>query len=183
MTTKKQTLREEITLPASVNAHLQDGALVLKGPKGEVSRSFAHPMVKVMVEGNKVILTSLKGTRRERTIVGSFAAHIQNSIKGVQEPHLYTLKICSGHFPMSVAVAGQEFVVKNFLGESVPRRVDLVKGVTVKIADKEITVTSPDREAAGLMAAKIESLCRITNRDLRIFMDGIWITSKCGKSI
>lgn len=116
-------------------------------------------------------------------LLGSLGAHLRNAIQGVQQLHQYKLRICSGHFPMTVSLTGNEFIVKNFLGESVPRQVQLVPGVTVKINDKEILVTGPDKEKAGLMAERIEQLCRITNRDLRIFMDGLWITEKAGKPV
>ncbi|PIN73778.1 50S ribosomal protein L6 [Candidatus Woesearchaeota archaeon CG10_big_fil_rev_8_21_14_0_10_45_16] len=173
----------EMELPQGVTAVLQENLLTVKGPKGEVSRDFKHPLVKTKVETGKVVLEVKKGTKREKTIIGSFESHINNMIKGVQEPFVYKLKICSGHFPMNVAVAGQEFVVKNFLGEAVPRRVGMVAGAKVEINGVDVTVTSVDKEKAGLMAARIENLCRITNRDRRIFQDGIYITDKAGKSI
>src|SRR3989338_3424734 len=130
-----------------------------------------------------VVLFSKRATKREKKDVNSFAAHIRNTVKGVQTPHVYRLKICSGHFPMSVAVSGQEFVVKNFLGESVPRKFLLPKGVKVKIEGTEVMVESADKEIAGLTASKIEQLCAIKGRDLRIFQDGCYIVHKAGKDI
>ena len=55
------------------------------------------------------------------------------------------------------------------------------KGVEVKIAGTEIVVSAADIELAGITASKIENLCRITNRDRRIFQDGCYITQKAGK--
>ncbi|MBT4539664.1 50S ribosomal protein L6 [Candidatus Woesearchaeota archaeon] len=179
----REDLQKEIVLSDGVTASLNDSVLTVKGPKGEVSRNFLHPKVAVNVSEGKILLLALKATRREKTVTGSFVAHIKNMIKGVQEHHLYKLKICSGHFPMNVAVKGQELVVKNFLGESVPRRCELNPAVQVKINGTEIVVTSPDKELAGLVAARIELLCRITNRDRRIFQDGIYLTEKAGKII
>ena len=179
----KNTIRREIALDQGVTATLHGSVLTLKGPRGEVIQDFTHPKVTVAVEGTKVVLTASRGTKKEKTMVGSFESHILNSVKGVQEPHLYKLKICSGHFPMSVAVSGAEFVIKNFLGESVPRKVGILPGSTVEVKEKDITVTSPDKDIAGQMAARIESLCRITQRDRRIFQDGCYIIHKAGKDI
>ncbi len=179
----KDTIRREIALEKGVTATLQGTVLKIKGPQGEVIQDFTHPKVTLLVEGNKVVLTSSRGTKREKTIVGSFESHILNSIKGVQEPHVYILKICSGHFPMSVALVGSEVVIKNFLGEIVPRKTSILPGSTVTVKEKEIIVTSPDKDIAGQMAARIESLCRITNRDRRIFQDGCYIIHKAGKDI
>ncbi len=170
-------------MPAGVSAQLSTASLKIKGPKGEAQRVFLHPKVNISLDGNKVVLEAPKGTKREKKMIGSFSSHIKNMIKGVQEPHLYKLKICSGHFPMNVTVSGQEFVIKNFLGESVPRKATLPKGVDVKISGTDITVSGADKELAGQAAAKIESLCRITNRDIRIFQDGCHITHKAGKDV
>lgn len=179
----KIDLRKEVLLPSGVQAKLEGATLHVKGPKGEVIKKFPHPKVKLTLEKDKIVLTAPRATKREKTIAGSFWSHLKNMVKGVQEPHIYNLKICSGHFPMNVSISGTEFVIKNFLGETVPRRVIIPKGAEVKIAGTEIIVSSPDKEAAGLAAAKIENLCRITNRDIRIFQDGCYITYKVGKAV
>ncbi len=179
----KDDLTREIELKAGVTAQLEGNLLKIKGPKGEVSRVFVHPKINMSVEGNKVVLFAPKATKREKTMIGSFESHIINMVQGVQEPYVYKLKICSGHFPMSVSVAGNELVIKNFLGEAVPRKVELMKGAEVKVAGEEIVVSSADKEVAGQTAAKIESACRITNRDRRIFQDGCYITQKADKSM
>ena len=179
----KLDLKKEIELPEGILVEKNVDTLTLKGPKGEVVRNFLHPKVKIIVEGNKILLSVNKATKREKTVLGSFTAHIKNMIVGAQELHTYKLKICSGHFPMNVNVSGKEFIIKNFLGESVPRKVSLLEGATVKIEGTEITITSTNKEIAGQMAARIESLCRITNRDKRIFQDGCYIIHKSGKDL
>lgn len=179
----KADIIREVEMPSGVSARIAEALLTVKGPQGEVSRDFTHPKVSVAINGNKIVLTALKGSRREKTIIGAFESHIRNIVQGVHDPHVYKLKICSGHFPMNVSVSGQEFIIKNFLGESVPRKVMFAKGVDVKITGADITVTSPDPELAGQTASKIEQLCRITNRDMRIFQDGCYIVSKPGKGV
>lgn len=179
----KADIIRELELGNGVSAVLKEDTLTVKGPKGEVSREFRSSSVKIAIIPGKVVLEVKKGTKREKTIIGTFEAHIANMIKGVQEQHAYLLKICSGHFPMNVSVAGKEFVVKNFLGEVVPRKVGIVPGVDVKVTGNDITVSSPNKELAGLMASRIENLCRITNRDRRIFQDGCYITQKAGKAV
>ncbi|HIJ10983.1 TPA: 50S ribosomal protein L6 [Candidatus Woesearchaeota archaeon] len=179
----KEDLRREIVLGEGVTAQLDGRVLVVKGPKGEVSRDFRHPKISISIESGKIVLEAKKGTKREKTGIGSFESHIKNMVKGVVDPFVYTLKICSGHFPMNVAVSGQELTIKNFLGEAVPRKVQLQEGTIVKINGTDITITSPDKEKAGQTAARIESLCRITNRDRRIFQDGIYIVDKAGRAM
>lgn len=179
----KEDLLKEIELAPGVIAVLEGDLLKIKSSQGEVERKFRHPKINVDVAGNKVVLKINKATKREKKVLGSFKAHIINMIKGVKENHAYTLKVCSGHFPINVSILGQEIVIKNFMGESVPRKVALLPGVEVKISGNEIKVSSPDKELAGQMAASIEKSCKITKRDRRIFQDGCYIISKAGKGV
>jgi large subunit ribosomal protein L6 len=179
----KLEIIKEIVLPEGVTVDLAEKTLTVKGQSGEISRVFNSPKIDLEVINDKITLKSLKATKREKKLVGSFNAHIKNMVKGVVEPHTYKLKICSGHFPMNVSVSGQELTIKNFLGETTPRKVTFKPGVIVKIEGTEIVVSSPDKELAGMTAARIENSCKIVNKDIRIFMDGIWMIDKAGKMI
>ncbi len=174
----KEAQSVEVSVPSGVVVTVRGTSIIAKGPKGEVTRNFLLPKLKITSENGKVVLHIERGTKREKTMLGTYQAHLRNMVKGVVEPHIYKLKVCSGHFPMTVTVSGLEFVIKNFLGEAVPRRVKLLAGSDVKITGADITVSSPDIDVAAQNAAKIESLCRITNRDRRIFQDGCYITEK-----
>lgn len=179
----KTNLRKEIAVPEAVAAEVHSSILKIKGPKNSLEKSFLHPRVKIAVEGKKIVLTSNHATRREKTMLGSFASHIKNMVKGVQEVFVYKLKICSGHFPMNVSISAGDVIIKNFLGESVPRKVKVISGTEVKVNGNEITVSSASKELAGQMAARIESLCGVGSRDIRIFQDGCYIYDKAGKGV
>lgn len=185
----KQEIIKEVLIPGEVKVSLDAAVLKVKGPKGEITRNFAYPKISLAFSrdaaagdniGNKIIISSQKATKKEKKIIGSFFSHIKNMVRGVVEPYVYKLKICSGHFPMAVSVSGRELVIKNFLGETVPRKVKLPEGADVKVSGAEIVVSSVDIEIAGLTAGRIEQACRITNRDLRIFQDGCYIVEKAG---
>ena len=178
----KIDFKKEIVLDGGVKAQLEGKVLRLKGPKGEIEREFPHPKIKIEIEEGKIRVLSPQGTKKEKTVLGSYVAHIRNMVAGVNEVHVYKLKICSGHFPMNVTLSGNDFVIKNFFGETVPRKITLPKGVEVKINGTEIVVSSADKELAGLTASRIENMCRITNRDIRIFQDGCYIVEKAGRS-
>ena len=102
-------------------------------------------------------------------------------LNGTIDPWTYTMKICSGHFPMQVQVQGDELVIENFIGESVPRRVDIPSDVDLNVDGDEITLTSLDKERAGQTAGRIENICKRSGFDERIFQDGIYITEKPDK--
>lgn len=182
---KRKPITEEIELPTDVEAKIEHNTVKLKGPKGEVSRKLIHPLISISLEQNRIQLGAKKNTKREKKMIGTFKAHIKNMIKGVTKGHFYKMKICSGHFPMSVSVVKNEFIVKNFFGERTPRKLKLSPGVSVKIDGDIITIESLEKELAGQTAGSIEGLCKKKRSkfDKRIFQDGIFIINKDGKEI
>ena len=181
MTAEK--VRREIEIPEKVDASVKDSILVISGQKGSVERNLRNKKVSVKVDGSKIVLEAERNTKREKKLLGTFSAHIKNMIQGVIAGHVYRMKICSGHFPMNVSVSNKELLVKNFLGEKVPRRVKVPDGVSIKIEGSEITIESPDKEKAGGTASAIEEGTKRKGFDKRIFQDGIFITEKDGKRI
>ena len=179
----EKKLGARIEVPEGVEVKIEAGIVSVKGPKGECSKKLIDPWIGMKTEGKEVVFTPKKQTKREKTMLWTYVSHLQNMIKGASKGHVYRLKICSGHFPMNVSVSGDEFVVNNFLGEKKPRIVKIKEGATVKIEGEIVVVESTSKETAGQTAADIESLTRITNRDLRVFQDGIYITEKDGKPV
>src|SRR3989338_3016727 len=175
-------LRKEIAIPEKVHVTL-DKELTVKGPKGEIKRCINEPSVKMEVQGNKVVLSPTNFNKRQKMLLNTCRSHIINMIKGVQDLYEYKLKVCSSHFPMSVTIEGNIFVVKNFLGEKVPRKSKILPNVKVAVQGDVVTVTGPDLEAVSQTAANIEQSTRITNRDRRVFQDGLWIISKAGVEV
>lgn len=181
---KKRSLDQEIEVLEGVEVKQDGNTLSFKGPKGESSRVIWSPAISIKVETGKILLKpTKKSTKRETKTIKTFKAHILNMMRGVNEGHTYKLKICSGHFPMNVSVSGSEFVVKNFIGEKVPRTVPIKEGVSVKVEGTDVIVESVNKELAGQMAASIEEMTKRPGFDTRIFQDGIYIVEKDGKAI
>ena len=176
----KATIKE--TVPAKdVIVTYADGILSIKGPKGTIQRKFNDPRIKVSHADGKINLVAELATRREKMLMGTYVSHMYNMVTGVTEGFIYELKICSGHFPMTVAVQGDELVVKNFIGEKKPRKLKLKTGAKVTVDGTIIKIEAIDKEIAGMTASAIELLTRRPGFDNRIFQDGIYITSKAGK--
>jgi len=174
---------ERIEITEGVEVKAEKGLVTTKGANGECVKNMIDPWIDISVEGKEVVFKLRRSTKREKTRIWTFVSHLQNMMQGSLEGHVYKLKICSGHFPMTVNLSEKEFTVNNFLGEKKPRVLKLKPGSKVKLEGDMVTVESPDKELAGQTAANIEALTRITNRDLRIFQDGIYITEKDGKPV
>lgn len=179
-------LKEIIELPESVQVILDGHNLIVKGPKGEVTKKIVDPMVKLDVEGKKVTIDfnkKIKQNKKSKMILNTFKAHLKTMIKGVMEGYEYKLKVCSGHFPMSVSIEGDTIVIKNFLGERVPRKAKIMKGVKVDIKGDIIILQGIDKESVGTCAGRIELATKISNRDRRVFQDGIFLVERAGKKL
>jgi large subunit ribosomal protein L6 len=116
--------------------------------------------------------------KKEAALVNTIAAHVRNMIKGVTEGFTYRLKIVFVHFPMTVRVQGRNVVIQNFIGERKDRYAKLFGNVQVTVDGDDIIVQGPDIEEVAQTAANIQQACRIRRKDLRKFLDGIYVYSK-----
>jgi len=175
----KKNILSEVEIPTGIQATLEDSKVSIKSNGREIVRNFpSSPNVEMKQEGNKIILKSNKATKRELKLINSIIAHLYNMISGIKEDFVYKLEVCNVHFPMVVKTEGDLVNIKNFLGEKIDRHAKMLPNVKVKISGNIIEVSSPDIEAAGQTAARIEIATKIRNRDRRVFQDGIFITSK-----
>ncbi|MBU0628310.1 MAG: 50S ribosomal protein L6 [Nanoarchaeota archaeon] len=177
----KKEIKVVLEIPQGVNVELVGPIVKVKGKSGEVAKKMSDPNITIRKEGTQFIIQALKKSKRQRKLVETFSAHAKNMFKSAEEGSRCVLKICSGHFPMNVSIKGNEFTVKNFFGEKIPRAIKLKTGAKVTVEGDLITVESPDKELSSQVAADIEKLTKRTQYDLRIFQDGIWIIEKDGK--
>jgi large subunit ribosomal protein L6 len=176
-------LIKTIEIPEGVEVSVEGSRVIVQKDGKKNEREFDILGMKMKKEVNKIIIEEKKASKKEKRRMNTVASHIQNMIKGIQEKFEYKLKVCFSHFPITVEVKGNEATIKNFLGERSPRHVKIPAGANVKVDKEIITVDSYDKEIAGQAAANFENVTRITNKDRRIFQDGIFITSKCGEDI
>lgn len=179
----RKEIFQEIEVPEGMEVEVKGNLIKLKENGKEIEKKFDIHNITIERKKNKIIIGDKKATKNEKKVINTIAAHIKNMIKGVREEFKYNLKVCSSHFPITVEVEGSEIIIKNFLGEKVPRKTKIVPGADVKVERDTITITSPNKESAGQTAANLEKATWIRSRDRRIFQDGIFITNKAGKSI
>lgn len=177
----KKEIFQNIKIPEGIEVNLDEDALTVKGPEGENKRTFDVAKLVFEKKENEIIIGSKKATKREKKMMNTIKAHIKNMIEGVQKKFEYKLKICFVHFPITVEIKENEAIIKNFLGEKIPRKLRIPKGVEVKIDKGIISISSLNKELAGQAAANFEKATRIKMRDRRIFQDGIFIINKPGK--
>jgi len=167
-----------LPVPEGLTAMYEANMLRVSGPKGSVERVFSHPRVFLESGGKDVRIRTESDARKDRAVVGTWAAHIKNMFMGVQEGYEYKLKIVSTHFPITVKVVEGEVHISNFMGEKGIRRAKILDGCKVSIQKEYITVAGLDKERVAQTAANIESACMKKRKDPRVFQDGIYIIKK-----
>ena len=172
------SIEYDIELPDGISATLDRGLLTIKGKKNSLARDFTHPKIRISLESKLVHLKVELPRKKEKALIGTYNAHINNMIKGLTTGFEYHLKIVYSHFPMKVSAKGDFVVIENFEGEKSPRKSRIMPGCKVNVKGDIVTVTGFDKEAAGQTAANMERATRIKGFDIRVFQDGIYITEK-----
>jgi len=169
-------------IPPETSCEFVNSTLKCKKGSNELSRKIEVPGMEVRIEDGNVIFKCEAGNKNQFKIMKSQIAHLNNMFAGLSENHVYKLEAANVHFPMTLKVEGDKLVIGNFLGEKTPRFAKILPGVKVDVKGQKITVSSPDKEAAGQTAANLEKATRIKYRDRRVFQDGIFLVEKPGES-
>src|SRR3989338_4225476 len=167
-------ITEKIKIPEDIVCTYTNKIIHCKKDSTEISKKFVSPLMELKINGNVIILESRKSDKRGRKTINSFIAHIKNIFQGLEKPHQYKLEACNVHFPMSLKIEGSKLAINNFLGEKTPRYAEILPNVNVLIKGTQITISSPDKEAAGQTAGNMELATKVKARDRRIFQDGIY---------
>merc|ERR1711957_901676 len=119
--------------------------------------------------------------RKQLACVRTVCSHIDNMLVGVTRGFLYKMRFVYSHFPINVSLSGKNVEIRNFLGEKRVRKVELLEGVEyIRSADvkDQIELTGNDITLVSLTAAKIQQATNIRHKDLRKFLDGIYVSEK-----
>ena len=164
----------------------------MTGPRGSITKDFKHIQMEMSVveattdeEGNTVdgyVKVQLWfALRKQLACLRTTCSHIANMITGVTCGFLYKMRFVYSHFPINVSISGETVEIRNFLGERRVRKVKLLPGVKyLRSADvkDEIQLSGTDICNVSLTAAQIQQATSVRHKDLRKFLDGIYVSEK-----
>ncbi|MEK6958208.1 MAG: 50S ribosomal protein L6 [archaeon] len=177
-----QKLVSKVGIPEGVKVDMKGNDLKVSASGKENARNFKSTNFVFKKNGSEIEVWS-KSTRRNVVAeANAVASHIRNLITGLNKDYVYRLEVVYSHFPMNVAVKGNYVEINNLSGGKFPRRANIIGSTKVEIKGKDITVKGQNKEHTGQTAANLEQATRIRGRDVRIFQDGIYITSKSGEA-
>merc|ERR1719158_108256 len=103
-------------------------------------------------------------------------------IIGVTRGYQYKMRAVYAHFPINCAISEKDTLVevRNFLGEKFVRRVRMHEGVTCKNSGNkdELVVEGNSLDAVSQSAALIQQSTTVKNKDIRKFLDGLYVSER-----
>jgi len=183
----------------TVECHVHARKITVKGPLGTLSRDFKHVAMDITMADGAFLGKTIEedgeeamsktfvkvdlwfATRKQLACVRTICSHIDNLFVGVTRGFLYKMRFVYSHFPINVTLSGENVEIRNFLGEKRVRKVKLLSGVTyvrTTTVKDQIELSGIDIAAVSLTAAQIQQATNIRHKDLRKFLDGIYVSEK-----
>lgn len=174
-----------ISIPENVDVSVTRQVVTVKGPRGTLTKNLKHLQLDFRVDMVKRTFSAIRwfGTKIPIATLNTSLAHVKNMITGVTKGFRYKVRCAYAHFPINVSVEGQNVEIRNFLGEKRVRRLDVPKSVKVSQTDPakvkdEIVFDGNDLEEVSRQAAMMHQMCLVRKKDIRKFLDGIYVQTK-----
>lgn len=175
-----------LDIPEDVTVTIKARSITVTGPRGTLTKDLKHIDVTFRKISNRAIkITVHNGDRKHVAALRTVKSLISNLIIGVTKGFKYKMRYVYAHFPINVNlvdVDGQQYVeIRNFLGEKRVRQVKVHEGVTIDTSSgqkDEMILSGNSVEAVSQNAADIQQICRVRNKDIRKFLDGIYVSER-----
>jgi large subunit ribosomal protein L6 len=168
-----------VEIPSDVTVTIDGSKVSVKGPKGELSRTF-NEEITIKLEDNKVIVERPSDNKLHRSLHGTTRSLIENMVIGVKDGYQKALELIGVGYRASKS--GSKLVLN--VGYSHPVEITPEAGIEIEVpANTKVVVSGIDKERVGAIAANI--------RDVRppepykgkgIRYEGEYVRRKEGKS-
>jgi large subunit ribosomal protein L6 len=145
--------KQPITVPSGVTITVDNQAVVVKGPKGELSQ-FMMPGILVNVDGSVVTVTRESDEKVHRSKHGLMRTLINNMIVGVTTGFEKKLEINGVGYRVALAGTG----LKLNLGFSHDVMFAIPEGIKATVEQNTITISGISKQLVGQIAAEIRAL-------------------------
>lgn len=181
----KDIYKEELLpIPNGVEVVVKSRIITVTGPRGKLTKSFRHvDMDIVKLDTARIRLAVWHGKRKHVACLRTIRSLINNMIVGVTSGYEYKMRFVYAHFPINVIIADDQksVEVRNFVGQKIILNVPMLDGVTIthsKDQKDEIILTGNDLANVSQSAANIQQSTTVKNKDIRKFLDGIYVSQK-----
>jgi large subunit ribosomal protein L9e len=175
----------KIDIPKGIDIEIKSRKLMVSGKKGCIINYFKHILVEIKKKRKekKLILNIWFGNRKQVAALNTICSHISNLFIGVTVGFEYKMRSVYAHFPINIEIKeeGRLVEIRNFLGERRIRKIKLPFEILCEKNEKtkdEIIIKGSDLKIVSMGAASIQQLCLVKNKDIRKFLDGIYVSEK-----
>ncbi len=146
-----------VVVPSGVNVKVEDGEVLVTGPKGELRQRILSEVVGVSLNDGRVIVERKGDAKQHRSAHGLTRTLIANMVEGVSKGFRKSLEISGVGY--RAAKSGERLNLS--LGYSHPVAFEAPKGVVLTVeGQNKIHVDGIDKQAVGQVAADIRRLRR-----------------------
>ncbi|MEI5909209.1 50S ribosomal protein L6 [Bacillus spongiae] len=146
--------KKPVEVPAGVTVTIEANTVTVKGPKGELSRTFNQDM-KVELEGNVVNVTRPSDNKEHRALHGTTRALIANMVEGVSKGFEKSLELIGVGY--RAQKQGKNLILN--VGYSHPVEMEPEKGIEIEVpSNTKVIVKGTDKERVGALAANIRQV-------------------------
>jgi large subunit ribosomal protein L6 len=144
--------KQPIPLPDKVEVNIRGSQVTVKGPKGELTRSF-DPDLSIRLEDGVLTIERPTDHRHHRALHGLTRALLANMVNGVSEGYSKVLEIVGTGY--RAELQGETLILH--VGYSHPVEFPPPEGISFEVprGGRSITVMGPDKELVGEIAARI----------------------------
>lgn len=142
-----------VELPAGVEVKQDGNVVIVKGPKGELTREFSD-LIKINVEGNVVTFERSSDDSKSKSLHGTTRANFHNMVVGVSEGFKKELELRGVGY--RAQMQGKKLVLN--VGYSHPVEFEEEDGITYETPSAtSIIVSGINKEEVGDCAARIRA--------------------------
>ncbi|EOT46400.1 MULTISPECIES: 50S ribosomal protein L6 [Enterococcus] len=143
-----------VVLPAGVEIKQEGNDITVKGPKGELTRTFSSD-IQMNIEGNEVTFTRPNDSKEMKTIHGTTRANFNNMVVGVSEGFQKALELIGVGY--RAQLQGSKLVLN--VGYSHPVEIVAPEGITIEVpSNTSVIVKGTNKEVVGELAANIRGV-------------------------
>jgi large subunit ribosomal protein L6 len=141
-----------VAVPNGVQINVQGSDVHVKGPKGELKRTFS-PLLGIALENGELLITRKSDDPKERALHGTTRAVIANMVHGVSSGFERVLEVQGVGY--RAEMQGKDLAL--FVGYSHPVKMTPPDGISFEVDQKtrQVKVLGYDREVVGQTASEI----------------------------
>lgn len=143
-----------VVIPEGVTVTQEGNNVTVKGPKGELTRTF-HSDIEIKVEDNNVVVNRPSDEKLHRSLHGTTRAIIANMVEGVSKGFERNLELIGVGY--RAQKQGKKLVLN--VGYSHPVEIEPEEGIEIEVpANTKISIKGTDKERVGALAANIRDV-------------------------